>query len=168
VTIHSLLAQGSVDGAQRQSERARKRLRESGIAAEAQNLPLSGRSRGMACVIAATFEGSRVCFSAVGTSTTPVEEVADRAVARFLEFMARRGAVDERAAETLVIPLSLLAGGVAGKAQSGRFTTSEISPNLRCQLTLAQRFLPIRAVVRGDPGGEGEVILAPPPAVLES
>lgn len=163
VRVVALLGGEPVASAESLRARVMSRLRERGILAEQEIVPLAvQKSRGAAVLIDARFEHSRVCFGALLDRGAVAHKVADEACDRFLAFMETGGAVDEYLADQFVLPLAISASGLRGGTPThGRFRTSNVSQHLITHAEVIQRFLPVRVAVRGELGKEGEVIVAP-------
>lgn len=149
--------------AERQSGRALARLRERGIHAQAETLPLPGRqSRGSMCLVVGVFERTRVGYSALGEKGKPAETVAEEAATAFGEFMAAGGALDEHMGDQVLLPLALAAAGRPdGEGMVSRFTTRRITDHLVTNAEVIGRFLEVETAVFGRVGVEGEVRVAP-------
>lgn len=163
--------------AMRAAEQAARTLRGHGIIAEPERVPLplpnGTQSRGRWALTAlAEFEHSMVAVSALGPGLAgpailraeepPAVEPAERVADRLGWFLSRRGALDSRTAERLLLPSLLCAAGLgarAGPPPSCHFTTSEVTEGLISLATLARRMLPVRAVVDGAVGDEGVVVV---------
>jgi RNA 3'-terminal phosphate cyclase (ATP) len=165
VRVTALLGGGSVEAAEALRHRATSRLRERGIVAEAEIVPLPvQRSRGTAILVDARFEHSQACYGALLERGDTPAQAADAAVDPFLAFMASGGAVDEYLADQLVLPLALGAAGLrSGPPAHGHFRTSHVTQHLLTHAEVIQRFLPVRVAVRGELGQEADVIVAPEP-----
>jgi RNA 3'-terminal phosphate cyclase (ATP) len=149
--------------AARQSERALAKLREKGVYAQADNLPLPSRvSKGTMCIVVGVFEHTRAGYAALGEKGKPAEKVADEAAEPFCDFMASAGAVDEHLADQLVLPLALAAAGRQGtEPVISRFTTRKITEHLVTNADVVGRFIDVEIAIFGRVGSEGEVRIAP-------
>jgi RNA 3'-terminal phosphate cyclase (ATP) len=143
-------------------ERAVRRLRERGVLAEAENLPvLAPRSHGAAVLVLARFENALASFYEPSEGKAPLQ-AADRAAASFHGFMERGGAVDKHLGDQLLLPLAIAAAGLQGGTPTpGHYSTEEVTPHLLTHVDIVQRFLDVRVSVRGELGEEGEVVVAP-------
>lgn len=145
-----------------QSERATQRLKEKGILAEAENIPVPApRSRGSMCLVTALFERSRVGFAAVAGPEAAPGESGERAAGACVEFIRSRGALDPRLAEGLVVPMALAAAGLAGQPRTlHRFSTSRLTDALLAQAEAVGRFLEVEVAMLEAGEGEAEVRVA--------
>jgi RNA 3'-terminal phosphate cyclase (ATP) len=116
VRVLSTVSGLPLESAVAQSERAVQRLKESGIVAEAENIPVpASRSRGSMCLVVATFERSRAGFAAVGAPEDDPRAIGERAADACVDFIRSHGAVDVTLAERLLIPMAALAARSTGK-----------------------------------------------------
>jgi RNA 3'-terminal phosphate cyclase (ATP) len=143
------------------SSRALQLLRERGVLADADNLPLpSPRSRGAAVMVHARFEHAHAGFSELAEEPEPLA-AADRAASAFARFMEQGCAIDAHLGDQLLLPLAIAAAGLqGGRPTTGRFTTV-LTSHLLTQAEVIRQFLDVRVAVRGDPGEEGEIVVAP-------
>jgi RNA 3'-terminal phosphate cyclase (ATP) len=152
--------------AERLADRALKRLRANGVAAEATRLPVPARrSAGSHLLLVASFERARAGFGALGDRGQTPEHDADEAVNEFATFLRRGGAVERHLADQLVIPAALLAAGcvpaVPGIVPVTRYTVSAVTKHLLTSVDVVKRFLPIDIAVLGREEEEGEVRVQP-------
>jgi RNA 3'-terminal phosphate cyclase (ATP) len=141
-----------LESADRSARAAISALREQGIHADAENLPLPiSLSRGTALLIRSHFENSFAGFSAIGEKGKPSEDVGREAASLMAEFMERGGALDPHLADQLLIPAALLAAGklAGGSPGATRFTTSTCTSHLTTNAEILRRFLPIRIDIQG-------------------
>jgi RNA 3'-terminal phosphate cyclase len=170
VTVVAAVAGGRHEAALEAAERVVRAMRRRGVIAEAERVPLplsassAARSR-WAITATAEFENSVVTVSALGQAPALVSpEQGDRVAEKMARFLERRGALDARTAERLLLPSFLCAGGLgarAGTPPSCQYTTSEVTAGLLELATIARQALPVRAVVDGAEGEEGVVVVAP-------
>lgn len=167
VRVLALTAGAERQPADHAARRTVQKLRERGMLAEAEGLPLpSGSAPGYGLTIVAVFEHTRAAFSAVGAPGKSPDQLAGEVVGAFADFMEERGAVSPAMAEELVLPLALAAAGVAERPQivphphASRYTTSRITPGLVRAARAAERFLDVAVIVEGATGGPGAVIVA--------
>ena len=149
--------------ASRQSERALQRLREAGIHAEADNLPVRApRSQGACCLVYGAFERGRAGFASLG-GAGDAERCADEAAEAFVGFMRTRGAVDEWLADQLLVPLALAAAGLQGpKRPVSRLAAPRATEHLVATASVIPRFLDVEVAVLAAPEGpEAEIRVAP-------
>ena len=160
------------------AEHAARGLRAHGVNAEAERVPLplagtQGRGR-WAVTALAEFEHSIVAASALGPGSggpailhadqSAAATAGDRIASKLGQFLARRGAIDARTAERILLPSLLCAAGLgarAGPPPSCHYTTSEVTDGLLSLATIARRLLPVRAVVDGAIGEEGVIVVTP-------
>jgi len=171
VNVVAAVAGGRSDAALEAASEVVKGLRRRGLVAESERVPLplgpsaQARSR-WALTATAEFESSVVSVSEVGqwNRLGDAQAVGERVAQRLQDFLERRGAVDARMAERLLLPSFLCAAGLgarAGAAPSCHYSTSEITSALLQLATLARVALPVRAIVDGAEGEEGVVVVAP-------
>jgi RNA 3'-terminal phosphate cyclase (ATP) len=167
VEVLSMVGGLGYEIAERQAARAVRGLRELGIAAEAERLPVPARaSRGGHVLIVAAFERTRAGHGAVSGRERSPEETADQAVAAFRDYLSGRAAVDRHLGDQLLVPAALAAAGFVpsapGVAPAFRFTVSDVTKHLTTNAEVVRRFLGVDVSVEGREGGEGEVrILGP-------
>jgi RNA 3'-terminal phosphate cyclase len=138
-----------------QSERAVQRLKESGICAEAENIPVpASRSRGSMCLVVASFERGRAGFAAVGAPDSEPRAVGERAADACVDFIRSHGAVDVALAERLLIPMA----AVAARSESDQhrifhLSTPRLSEGMLSIAALAGCFLDAEvALISGEAG----------------
>ena len=153
--------------AERQAERAERRLREAGVLCQVRSVPLpSGSSRGSHVLVVASFERTRSGHGATGEQGREAERTADAAVEAFGRFLDGRAAVDPKLGDQLLLPAALVAAGLIarppGVASCTLFTVSEVTRHLTTNAEVVRAFLPVDVVVTGDEGGEGTVEVGPP------
>jgi len=166
--VLSLVAGLDLALAERQGDRAGRRLREMGVSAEVRCVPVPARlSRGSHLLVVATIERTRSGHGAVSAHGRNAEAVADAAVDGLAAFLAGRAAVDRHLGDQLVLPAGLVAAGlvppVPGVIPTTRFTVSEVTRHLTTVAEVVRRFLPVRIEIQGDEGEEGEVRIGPAP-----
>jgi RNA 3'-terminal phosphate cyclase (ATP) len=158
--------------AERLAERALKRLREMGVAADATRVPVPARrSAGTHILLVAAFERARVGFGAIGERGQTPERGADDAVDAFATFLRRGGAVDRHLGDQLLIPAALIAARLMppppGVVPATRYTVSAVTQHLLTNAAVVKRFLPVEVAVLGREEDEGEVRVQPPGAGVE-
>lgn len=159
VEVISMVAGQPFEVAERQAHAAELALRDSGIQASIENLPIPGqRSHGAVVLICAEFEHSVAGFTAFGERGKRPEGVGAEAASLLSRFMASAGAIDEHLADQLLIPAALLASGrLPHEATPSRFTTGHVTEHLTTNARTIERFLPVRI----DVEPEGIVTVAP-------
>ena len=163
VRVLSTVSGVPLEVARRQSETAVQRLKERGIPAEAENIPVPApRSRGSMCLVVALFEWARAGFVALGGEGADPEAVGARAAEACVEFVRSRAAFDLVLAEQLVLPMAVAASGLASGAHPVcRFSTSRLSDALLVEAATTGRFLEVEvALLAGGAGAEAEVRVA--------
>lgn len=152
--ILSTVANLPLSIAERQRERALKRVQGSGvrgqIETETKDVPSPGR--GTFLFILAEFENIRAGFSALGAIGKPAEKVADEAVDEFLSYWEGKGAFDPHLSDQFALYAAL------AKGQSS-FTTSRVTNHLLTNIWVIEQFLSVRFQVDGRPGEEGKVMV---------
>jgi RNA 3'-terminal phosphate cyclase (ATP) len=160
------------DVAERQAARALQRLRDAGISAEAERVPLPARSsRGCHVLVLSSFERTRAGHGAVGALEASPEETADAAVDAFRRYLSGGAAVDRHLADQLLVPAALAAAGrtptVPGVLPDFRYTAAELTPHLFTCAEVIRRFLDVAVSIDGRVGEEGEVRVLPPGALAQ-
>jgi RNA 3'-terminal phosphate cyclase (ATP) len=153
--------------ADRQAARALRGLRDAGIYAQAERVPVPARlSKGCHVLIVSTFERTRAGHGAVSGRERPPEQVADEAVRDFREHLARGAAVDRHLGDQLLLPAALIAAGKLppppGVVPATRFTVAAITKHLTTNAEVIRRFLDVEVSVLGREEEEGEVRVQPP------
>jgi RNA 3'-terminal phosphate cyclase (ATP) len=164
--VLSLVAGLDFSVAERQAERAERRLREGGVFAEVRSVPLpSGPSRGSHVLVVASFERTRSGHAATGDLDRDPERTADAAAWAFTRFLQGHAAVDPRLGDQLLLPAALVAAGLiarpAGLDAGTRYTVSEVTRHLATNVEVIRAFLPVEVEVTGAEGGEGTVEVRP-------
>ncbi|MGC3998302.1 MAG: RNA 3'-terminal phosphate cyclase [Anaeromyxobacter sp.] len=167
VEVVSMVGGLGYEVAERQAERALKALRDMGIAAEAERVPVPCRtSRGGHVLIVSSFERTRAGHGAVGGRERGPEETADQAVGAFRAYLSGGAAVDRHLGDQLLVPAALVAAGrvpaAAGLAPLVRFTVSQVTPHLTTNAEVIRRFLDVEIHVDGAEGEPGEVRVVGP------
>lgn len=163
VEVNSFVANLPFDVAERQGRSAVAALRERGIHAHAENLPLpTVRSTGSAVFVSAEFENSVAGFTAYGEKGKRAEVVGREAAEALSDFLEGAGSVDPLLAESLLLPAALLAAGLLGPSQPGttRFSAPSISMRMEASARLLRKLLPVEVEL----GSEGDVRVSPRPA----
>ena len=160
------------ESADRQAARALRLLRDLGIAAEAERVPVAAReSKGGHVLVVASFERTRAGHGAVGTRERSPEAIADAAVGAFREHLGGRAAVDRHLGDQLVLPAALAASGrprpPPGVVPVTRYTVSAVTKHLLTNVEVVRRFLDVDVAVLGREGEEGEVRVQPPGSGVE-
>lgn len=172
VEVVSMVAGLGYADAERQAARALRGLRELGVAAEAERVPMPATgSRGGHVLIVSTFERTRAGHGAIADGERSPEQVADAAVEAFRDFVVGRAAVDRYLADQLLLPAALVAAGVVapppGIIPSVRYTVSAVTKHLTTVAEVIRRFLDVEISIIGREEDEGEVRVQPPGAGVE-
>jgi RNA 3'-terminal phosphate cyclase (ATP) len=167
VEVVSMVGGLGFEIADRQASRALRRLRDSGIAAEAERVPVPARrSKGGHVLVVATFERTRSGHGAVSARERSPEQVADDAVNGFRAHLAGGAAVDRHLADQLLLPAALGAAGLvpapAGVVPGVRYTVGAVTRHLTTNAAVIRRFLDVEIAVLGREEEEGEVRVQPP------
>jgi RNA 3'-terminal phosphate cyclase (ATP) len=166
VEVVSMVGGMGYDIAERQAARALRRLRDHGISAEAERVPVPARaSRGGHVLIVSSFERTRAGHGAVTTRDRSPEQAADQAVDAFQAYLSRGAAVDGHLGDQLLVPAALAAAGhplsPPGVTPSVRYSVSEVTLHLLTNAEVVGRFLDVDVSVDGRLGEEGEVRIVP-------
>lgn len=172
VEVVSMVGGLGYDVAERQAGRAVRRLRDHGIAAEAERLPVPARgSKGGHVLIVSRFERTTAGHGAVTNRDRSAEDSADLAVEGFQAYLSRGAAVDGHLGDQLVVPAALAVAGCPpsppGVVPAVRYTVSEVTLHLLTNVEVLRRFLDVEIAVDGKPGEEGEVRVHAPGAAAE-
>jgi RNA 3'-terminal phosphate cyclase (ATP) len=172
VEVVSMVAGLGFEAAERQMARVQKRLRDMGISADGQCVPVPAHSsKGGHVMVVSSFERTRAGQGATGDRSKSPERVADEAVQAFQGFLDGRAAVDRFLGDQLLIPASLAAAGLVpgppGVIPVTRYTVSAVTKHLLTSAEVIRRFLDVEIAVLGREGDEGEVRIQPPGAGAE-
>jgi RNA 3'-terminal phosphate cyclase (ATP) len=137
---------------QRQASRARAGVQLTGHEATVQLLKLEAASPGSVVAISGRFDETWVTTSALGARGKSAEAVGEEAAAQFRFYLERPGAVDERLADQLVLPLALASG-------SSEFTTVRVTEHLRTNVDVIKAFLERTVELEGKLGQPGRVVV---------
>jgi RNA 3'-terminal phosphate cyclase (ATP) len=153
--------------ADRQAARALRGLREAGIHAQAERVPVPApRSRGGHVLIVSTFERTRAGHGAVSARERAPEQVADDAVRAFRDHLASGAALDRHLGDQLLLPAALIAAGFLppppGLVPATRYTVEAVTRHLTTNAEVIRRFLDVELSILGREEGEGEVRVQPP------
>jgi RNA 3'-terminal phosphate cyclase (ATP) len=172
VEVVSIVGGLGFEVADRQAARALRGLRDAGIAAEAERVPVPAHaSRGGHVLIVSSFERTRAGHGAVGGRERSPEQTADDAVAACREHLSRGAAVDRHLGDQLLLPAALLAAGAVpaapGVVPATRYTVCAVTKHLLTNADVIRRFLDVEISVVGREDDEGEVRVQPPGAGAE-
>ena len=137
---------------QRQAARARAGVQAAGHEASVQLLKLEAASPGSVVAISGRFAETWITTSALGARGKSAEAVGEEAAAQFRFYLERPGAVDERLADQIVLPLTLASG-------SSEFTTVRVTEHLRTQVDVIQAFLERTVELDGTLGQPGRFVV---------
>jgi RNA 3'-terminal phosphate cyclase (ATP) len=172
VEVVSMVSGLGYEIADRQATRALKRLRDCGVSAQAERLPLPAKvSKGAHVLVVASFERTRAGFGAVSSPDRSPEQLADEATDAFRRHLAGGAAVDAHLGDQLLVPAALAAAGRVpsppGVVPSTRYTVAEVTKHLLTNADVVRRFLDVQIAVLGREGEEGEVRIQPAGASAE-
>jgi RNA 3'-terminal phosphate cyclase (ATP) len=168
VEVVSMVGGLGYEIADRQAARALRGLREAGIAAQAERVPVPARlSKGGHVLVVSTFERTRSGHGAVsGPRERTPEQVADLAVNAFRAHLAGGAAVDRHLGDQLLLPAALAAAGLLpappGVVPATRYTVAAVTKHLTTNAAVISRFLDAEIAVLGREEEEGEVRVQPP------
>jgi RNA 3'-terminal phosphate cyclase (ATP) len=153
--------------ADRQASRALRRLRDAGIAAESERVPVPCRiSKGGHVLVVSTFERTRSGHGAVSARERSPEQIADDAVNAFRAHLSGGAAVDRHLADQLLLPAALVASSRVppppGVLPATRYTVAAVTKHLTTNAAVISRFLDVEISVLGREEEEGEVRVQPP------
>jgi len=158
--------------AERLGERALRKLRDIGIAADATRVPVPARrSAGSNILIVASFERTRAGFGGLGDRGQTPDRAADEAVAACARFLQGGAAVDRHLGDQLLLPAALVAARLVapppGIVPVTRYSVSAVTKHLLTNAEVVKRFLPVDIAVLGREEEEGEVRVQPPGTGVE-
>jgi RNA 3'-terminal phosphate cyclase (ATP) len=167
VEVVSMVAGLGFEVADRQANRAVKGLREVGVAAEAERVPMPARgSRGGHVLIVSSFQRTRAGHGAVSARDRSPEALADDAVRAFKGYLERGAAVDTHLGDQLLLPAALAAAGLLSseraRACATRYSVAAVTKHLTTNADVVRRFLEVEIAVTGREEEEGEVRVQPP------
>ncbi len=153
--------------ADRQAARALRGLRDAGISAQAERVPVPAPiSKGGHVLVVSTFERTRSGHGAVSARERSPEQVADEAVSAFRAHLAGGAAVDRHLGDQLLLPTALAAAGLVpappGVVPATRYTVAAVTKHLTTNAAVISRFLDVEIAVLGREEEEGEVRVQPP------
>lgn len=169
VEVVSMVGGLGFEIAERQAARALRGLRDAGIPAEAERVPVPSRaSRGGHVLLVSTFERTRAGHGAVSARERTPEEVADLAVAGLRDHLRGGAAVDLHLGDQLLLPAALAAAGILpaapGVVPVTRYSVAAVTRHLTTNAEVIRRFLDVEIAVDGRDDEEGEVRVQPPGA----
>jgi RNA 3'-terminal phosphate cyclase (ATP) len=167
VEVVSMVGGLGYEIADRQAARALRGLRDAGIAAEAERVPVPARlSKGGHVLIVSTFERTRVGHGAVSARERSPEQIAEEAVRSFRAHLAGGAAVDRHLGDQLLVPAALVAAGLVrpppGVVPVTHYTVAAVTKHLTTSAAVLRRFLDVEISILGREDEEGEVRVQPP------
>ncbi len=150
----SLVANLEMSIAERQRDRALRRLAGRHNRLEIEVAGLQANNKGTALILLAEFKHSTACFSALGAPGKRAEQVADEACLWLEKFLASAGAVDEHLADQLLLPLACASG-------PSEYRTARITDHLRTNAQVIQAFGAAAIEISEEPGRTGLVRIVP-------
>ena len=158
--------------AERLAERALRKLRDIGVAADATRVPIPARrSAGSHLLLVASFERTRAGFGALGDRGQTPDRAADEAVSACARFLRGGAAVDGHLGDQLLLPAAILAARLVppppGIVPVTRYTVSAVTKHLLTSAEVVKRFLDVEISIFGREEEEGEVRVQPPGAAAE-
>jgi len=136
--------------AERQRERALRRLEQLGVPCRIDIVTGESQGPGTFLFLVARFENGRAGFSALGEKGKPAEQVADQACDELLSYLKGEGVVDPHLSDQLLLPTVLTPG-------TSSFTTTKVTRHLLTNVWVVEQFLPGRAKLQGKEGEPGLV-----------
>ncbi|ABS26331.1 RNA 3'-terminal phosphate cyclase [Anaeromyxobacter sp. Fw109-5] len=172
VEVVSMVCGLGFEVAERQAARAMRLLRDAGISAQAERVPLPSRaSRGGHVLVVSTFQRGRAGHGAVGEPDRSPEETAEEAVRDFRAYLEGGAALDRHLGDQLLLPAALLAAGLVpaapGVVPTTRYTVHAVTKHLTTNADVIRRFLDVEIAITGGEGEEGDVRVQPPGATAE-
>jgi len=148
--IHGISAVSNLDLsiAERQRNQALHRLPDRFPSVEIAIVQMPSRFQGTMLLLVAEFEQAQCCYFGLGARGKPAERVADEAVDQLLDFVATDGAIDERLADQLILPLAFASG-------ISKLRTSKVTQHLLTNAEVLRTCLSIDIQITGDLGKPG-------------
>ena len=168
VEVVSMVGGLGYEIADRQASRALRGLRDAGINAQAERVPVPAPlSKGGHVLIVSSFERTRAGHGAVSARERSPEQLADDAVRAFRAHLSGGAAVDRHLGDQLLLPAALIAAGLvppaAGVAPATtRYTVAAVKKHLTTNAEVIRRVLDVDVSVIGREEEEGEVRVQPP------
>jgi RNA 3'-terminal phosphate cyclase (ATP) len=167
VEVVSMVCGLDFEVAERQASRALRGLRDLGVAAQAERVPLPARaSRGGHVLIVSSFQRTRAGHGAVSARERSPEQLAENAVEAFSGYLRGGAAVDRHLGDQLLLPAALVAAGLVqpapGVVPATRYTVQAVTKHLTTNAQVIRRFLDVDVAIVGKEEDEGEVRVQPP------
>ncbi len=122
---------------ERQRDQALTRLSKKGYLPETELIQALSPGQGTVVFIGSVFEKGLAGFTSLGERGKPSEQVANDACNEFFKFMQTKAGVDEHLADQLLLYMALATG-------RSTFITNRITPHLRTNARLIEKFLPVK------------------------
>jgi RNA 3'-terminal phosphate cyclase (ATP) len=146
----SLVANLDMRIAERQRDRALRRLADRHNRIEIEAADIWANTKGTALILLAEFKQSSACYFGLGALGKRAEQVADEACLWLEKFLAGAGAVDEYLADQLLLPLAFAAG-------PSEYRTAKVTEHLLTNAEVIQAFGAAEVEVEGEKGKAGVV-----------
>lgn len=152
LTVTSAVANLPVSIAERQKDRALKKLQTANCKFQNEIKEVTSPGKGTFLFILAEFENIKAGFIGLGAIGKRAEAVADEAADECLQYWKRKGALDPHLSDQIVLYMALAEGQSA-------FTTTRITNHLLTNIWVIEQFLPVKFEVKGNVGEEGVVFV---------
>ncbi len=146
----SLVANLDMSIAERQRDRALRRLADRHNRIEIEVADIWANSKGTALILLAEFKHSTACYFGLGALGKRAEQVADEACLWLEKFLAGTGALDEYLADQLLLPLAF-ADGVS------EYRTAKVTEHLRTNAEVIRAFGAAEIEIEDEKGKAGVV-----------
>jgi RNA 3'-terminal phosphate cyclase (ATP) len=154
IRLHGVSAVASLSRriAERQRDRALRRLETEGLQAEITVAEVEAHGAGTFLMLVADLGGLPAGFSSLGERGRPAEQVADEVVNGLLDFLKAEAGCDPHLADQLILPMALAPG-------TSRLTTSRVTQHLLTTIQIVQEGLGCPMQVGGEEGSAGQVTI---------
>jgi RNA 3'-terminal phosphate cyclase (ATP) len=139
---------------QRMADRAEALLRPLGASLAVRTERVRSVSPGAWIFLRSVYENAVAGFGTHGRRGKPAEEVAEDAVAEFLQFHRGAAALDSHLADQLLLPLAFAEG-------PSEFTCAAVTRHLETNAWVIEQFGAARIGIGGESGGTGHVRIMP-------
>lgn len=146
----SLVANLDMSIAERQRDRALRRLADRHNRIEIETADIWANTKGTALILLAEFKHSTACYFGLGALGKRAEQVADEACLWLEKFLASTGAVDEYLADQVLLPLAF-ADGVS------EYRTAKVTEHLRTNAEVIRTFGIAEIEIEDEKGKAGVV-----------
>ena len=140
--------------AQRQRDRAVKRLADLACPVEIEIRTLPSPGKGTLLLLQAEFESGQACYFGLGARGKSAERVADEAIDTLHAFLCGEGVVDEYLADQLLLPLAFADG-------DSEFRASKITQHLLTNAEVIRAFGAAEIDIRGELDQPGKIQIRP-------